>query len=156
MWTMIVRVTAPVVASSEPYESDAGFVKICGSSARGMLIRPAPSSVTAASFVRSVLPQAAPALDISADLTCCGDQAGCRWTSSATAPATWGAAMLVPSNTANGEPAYSGSVDERIIPPGAATSGLSWCPKAVGPADEKLVTTPPRFVAMSSYARPMC
>src|SRR3954454_3574839 len=115
-----------------------------------MLMRPAPSSVTAASFVRSVLPQAAPALDISADLTCCGDQAGCRWTSSATAPATCGAAMLVPSNTANGEPAFSGRVEERISGPGAATSGLSKCPNGVGPADEKLVTTPPRLVTMSS------
>src|SRR6478609_1009360 len=151
---MIVRVAAPPVVSSEPYESEAGLVKICGSSARGMLIRPAPWSVTAASFVRSVLPQALTALDISADLTCCGVHVGCRWTSSATAPATCGAAMLVPSNTANGEPAYSGSVDERIIPPGAATSGLSRWPNAVGPAEEKLVTTPPRLVAMSSYVRP--
>ena len=49
--------------------------------------------------------------------------------------------MLVPSKGANGEPANSGSV-ERISPPGAATSGLSRCPNAVGPAEEKLVTTP--------------
>src|SRR6478735_7994540 len=134
MWTMIVRVAAPAVTSSGPYEREAGFVKTCGSSARGMLIRPAPSSVTAASFVRSVLPQAGPALDINADFTCCGDHVGCFWTSSATAPETCGAAMLVPSNTANGEPAFSGSVDERIIPPGAATSGLRRWPNAVGPA----------------------
>ena len=50
--------------------------------------------------------------------------------------------MLVPSKGANGEPANSGSVDERISPPGAARSGFSRCPNAVGPAEEKLVTTP--------------
>ena len=72
-------------------------------------------------------------------LTCRGVQPGCRWSSSAAAPATCGAAMLVPSKTANGAPANSGSVEERICPPGADTSGLSWWPNGVGPADEKLV-----------------
>ena len=33
-----------------------------------------------------------------------------------------------------------------MSPPGADTSGLSWCPNAVGPAEEKIVTTPPRSV----------
>ena len=53
--------------------------------------------------------------------------------------------MLVPSKTANGPPAL-GSVAERIWPPGAPTSGFSRWPKAVRPAEEKLVTTPPRPV----------
>ena len=53
-----------------------------------------------------------------------------------------GVAMLVPSKTAKGEPANSGSVEERICPPGAEMSGFSWWPKSVGPAEEKLVITP--------------
>src|SRR5205823_10940904 len=89
------------------------------------------------------------AVETSADFTCCADQPGCRCTSRAAAPTTCGVAMLVPSKTANGEPANSGSVDERICPPGAATSGLSRCPKSVGPADEKLVTIPLRPVLSS-------
>ena len=144
------RDAAPFVMSSSPSEIDAGSVKTCGLSARATLISPAPSSVTAASFVRSVFPQAGPAVDISADLTWAVVHVGWRWTSRAAAPVTCGVAMLVPSKTANGEPANSGSVEERICPPGAATSGLSWCPNAVGPADEKLVTMPLRPVAMSS------
>jgi hypothetical protein len=54
--------------------------------------------------------------------------------------------MLVPSKTANGAPANSLRVEERICPPGAATSGLSLWSKLVGPADEKLVTIPLRPV----------
>ena len=57
--------------------------------------------------------------------------------------------MLVPSKTANGAPANSGSVEERICPPGAATSGFSLWPKSVGPADEKLVMMPLRPVSIS-------
>ena len=62
--------------------------------------------------------------------------------------------MLVPSNTANGPPEPA-VVEERICPPGAARSGLSRCPKAVGPAEEKLVTTPLRPVASPSGVRPI-
>ena len=58
--------------------------------------------------------------------------------------------MLVPSKEANGEPPVAlRSVAERISPPGAATSGLSACPNAVGPPEEKLVTTPERPVMTS-------
>ena len=97
------------------------------------LTRPPPSSSTEASLVRAVSPQAGPAEDISADFTCPGVQPGCCWSRSAAAPATCGAAMLVPSKTANGAPANSRSVEERICPPGAATSGLSRWSKFVGP-----------------------
>ena len=145
-----LRDTAPFVTFSSASDTDDGSLKICGSFARATLIRPAPSSVTAASLVRSVLPHAAPAVVMSADLTCWVDHVGCCWTSSAAAPVTCGVAMLVPSKTANGEPANSVSVDERICPPGAARSGFSRCPNAVGPAPEKLVTMPLRPVAMSS------
>jgi hypothetical protein len=52
--------------------------------------------------------------------------------------------MLVPSNGANGARANSGSVEERISPPGAETSGFSKCLNAVGPAEEKNMIVPPR------------
>ncbi len=64
--------------------------------------------------------------------------------------------MLVPSKTANGgPPVNSGSVEERICPPGADTSGLSRCSKAVGPAEEKLVTMPLRPLSMRSTTFPI-
>src|SRR5262245_61631397 len=148
--TIMSFLAAPATTLSRANESDEGLVKICGSSARPTLASPAPCSVTAASCVRAVLAHAGPAVDITADLTCSGVHVGWCWRSSATAPATCGAAMLVPSKTANGEPANSGNVEERIAPPGAATSGFSRWPNAVGPAEEKLVTTPLRLVAMSS------
>ena len=56
--------------------------------------------------------------------------------------------MLVPSKTAKGPPKFL-SVAERIWAPGAPTSGFSWCPKAVSPPDEKLVTMPLRLVLSS-------
>ena len=154
-WTVksICLRAAPFAGLTSPNESEAGSLKMRGSSAAWTLISPAPSSSTEASFVRNVSPQAGPAVDMSADLTCAGDQLGWRSRRSAAAPETCGAAMLVPSKTANGPPEF-GSVDERIAPPGAETSGLSACSYAVGPADEKLVTIPLRPVAMSSNERP--
>ena len=140
---------APVVVSRKPNESDEGSEKSFGVFAAATSIRPPPSSKTDASCVREVSPQAGCAEVISADFTCCGVQAGCCCSSSAAAPATCGAAMLVPSKTANGAPANSGSVDERIWPPGAATSGFSRWSKFVGPAEEKLVMTPLRPVWIS-------
>jgi hypothetical protein len=98
---------------------------------------------------------AVPVVDISADLICSAVHVGWSWTSSAAAPATCGVAMLVPSKTANGEPPVnSGSVEERICPPGAVTSGFSRSRKAVSPAEEKLVITPLRPVSIRSIARP--
>ncbi len=99
--------------------------------------------------MRVVSPQAGAAEVISADFTCCGVQAGCCWSSSAAAPETCGAAMLVPSKTANGAPIDSRRVEERICPPGAATSGFSLWSKFVGPAEEKLVMIPLRPVWIS-------
>ena len=103
-----------------------------------------------------MLPQAGPAVETNAERICRGVHVGCAWSSSAAAPATCGADMLVPSKTANGDPppADSGDVDERICPPGAATSGLSEWPKFVGAADEKLVTMPLRPVTISVGPRP--
>src|SRR3954466_10580529 len=150
-WRIELRDTGPFVTFRSLSDTDAGSVKICGSFARATLIRPAPSSVTAASVVRSVLPHAGPPVDISADFTYYLDHVGCCWTSSAAAPVTWGADMLVPSKTANGEPANSVSVEERICPPGAARSGFNRCPNAVGPAPEQRVTMALSPVAAASY-----
>ncbi len=142
---------APALAVfRKPNESELGLAKSFGLFAVATLTRPAPSSSTEASCVRAVLPQAGPAVVIRADLTCCGVQAGCCWSSSAAEPETCGADMLVPSKTAKFEPANSVSVEERICPPGAARSGLSAWVKLVGPADEKLVTIPLRPVWISS------
>ena len=75
--------------------------------------------------------------------------------SSAAAPATCGVAMLVPSSTANGEPPVNdGEVEERIWPPGAATSGFRRSSKLVSPAEEKSVTMPLRPVSTCSIALP--
>ena len=99
--------------------------------------------------MRAVLPQAGPAVDISADLTSHGDQPGCCWSSSAAAPATCGVAIEVPAKTENVSPVVAGGVEESTSRPGAEMSGFSMCPKSVGPADEKLVITPARLVWIS-------
>ena len=62
---------------------------------------------TGASTVRAVSAQAVAAVQTSADLTWRGVQFGWRWSRSAAAPAMCGAAMLVPSNEANGPPAIA-------------------------------------------------
>ena len=140
---------APAVTVRSPNESDCGSVKILGSVADGSHASPAPSTSTGASVVRLVSAKAVPAVDINADLTCFGVQLGWSWTRSAAAPAMRGVAMLVPSKTANGDPANSGSVEESTCAPTAEMSGFSRRSKAVRPAEEKLVGTPARFVSIS-------
>ena len=125
---------------------DRGRRAVVGAAAT--LTRPAPSSVTGASCVCAVSPQAGPAVDISADLTCCGVQFGWSSTRSAAAPATCGAAMLVPSKTANCEPVELRQLDERICAARGGDVRLQLVAEAVGPAEEKLVTTPPRSVSI--------
>ena len=71
----------------------------------------------------------------SADLICCTDQDGCRWCRSAAAPATWGAAMLVPLKLAQ-SPSRRGT-EESTSTPGAVTSGFIRRESGVGPLDEK-------------------
>ena len=112
------RVTAPRLALRSPNESALGVVKIRGSSARGMSMTPPPSRRTDASVVLAVSAQAGPAVETSAERTWGVVQPGWRCRRSAAAPATCGADMLVPSNGANGALANSGSVEERISPPG--------------------------------------
>ena len=105
--------TAPRLTFRSAKESDTGSVKSFGSFAATTLISPEPAVSTGAATVRAVSAQAVAALDTSADLTWMGVQPGCRCSRSAAAPATCGAAMLVPSKTANGPPKFL-SVAERI------------------------------------------
>ena len=58
----------------------------------------------------------------------------------------------MPAKTENVEPVVAGGVEERTSSPGAEMSGFRKWPKSVGPADEKLVITPPRFVGISSMS----
>ncbi len=64
-----VRFLAPPLTLRSPKDSEAGSVKIFGSSADCTLTRPPPARSTEASAVRSVFPHAGPADDTSADLT---------------------------------------------------------------------------------------
>ena len=152
--TSSALLAAPASTFTSGNESETGSVKTRGSAAPGSATRPPPSSVTGASCVRPVSAQAGPAVETSADLTSGGVQPGWSWSRSAAAPATCGVAIEVPSNTANRDALVFGSVDDRICPPGAETSGFKACPNAVGPADEKLVITPLRPVSSSSGSWP--
>jgi len=140
---------APGDTSMRWNESDCGSVKIFGSSAARTFVSPAPPSSTGASCVRAVSPHAGPAVVISADFTWYGVQPGWRCSRRAAAPATCGVAIDVPAKTENVEPVVAGGVEESTSRPGAEMSGFSMWPKSVGPADEKLVMIPPRFVWIS-------
>src|SRR5207244_11157649 len=74
--TSSARLSLRWLTSRSWNESEAGSVSAKGRAARGRLTRPPPSRVTAASWVRALSLQAGPAVEISADLTCCGDQPG--------------------------------------------------------------------------------
>ena len=100
-----------------------------------------PRGAPAPRCVRAVSAHAGPAVDTSADLT---------WRASSPGGAAAGARRrrrrAAPTCSSRRRPRTGpavtrGSVDDRICPPGAETSGFSRWPKAVGPADEKLVTT---------------
>src|SRR5207244_5191913 len=93
-------------------------------------MRPPPSrsGLTSAVSMRTGTP-----VRTSADLICAGVQLGCRWRRTATAPATWGADMLVPLTSPKVRPGN----DDRTSVPGAVTSGLKRSEYGVGPAEEK-------------------
>ena len=74
----------------------------------------------------------------SADFTCATVQSGWRCFRSAAAPATCGAAMLVPLNDAHG-PSRAGT-DERMPTPGALDVGLQLERDGVGPPHENDAT----------------
>ena len=107
-------------------------MKSCGSAApaarRGRRPRasPAPPACAPCRPTRDRRSRRAPTSPAPASSRC-----SCR--SSAAAPATCGVAIDVPSKTAKRDASVFGSVDERIWPPGAETSGLRSWPNAVGP-----------------------
>ena len=115
---------------TRPNETAVGVGRIAGASAAATSTRPAPARVgpTCPSP-----PARGFAVAVSAALTSAGLQLGWRWRRSATAPETWGAAMLVPDD----RPQPPGC-EERIDVPGATTSGFRRSEIGVGPADEKL------------------
>ena len=106
--------------------------KTSGRSAGTRLIRPPPSRIGDTSFVPFVT--GAP-VRTSADLICATVHVGWRCRRSAAPPATWGAAMLVPLNSAH-VPSRVGT-DESTPDPGATTSGFNRNEYGVGAPDEK-------------------
>ena len=90
-----------------------------------------------ASTLRESPANARSPVSASADFTCAGVQDGCRWMSSATAPATCGAAMLVPDSVVYWAPGAA----ERTLTPGALTSGFSCSESGVGPLEENEAMT---------------
>src|SRR3954454_110629 len=109
---------SPGVTSILWNESDCGSVKISGLLADATSVSPEPSRSTDASCVRAVFCHAAPAVDMSADLTWATLQPGCSSSRSAAAPATCGVAIDVPEKTEKVEPVVSGGVDDRTSRPG--------------------------------------
>src|SRR5262245_58240353 len=75
------------------------------------------------------------AVPTSAPFTSSTVQSGCRWSRSATAPETCGAAMLVPDSSVQPP-----GTDESTSTPGAVTSGLRRCEMLVGPSEENEAT----------------
>jgi hypothetical protein len=133
---------------SSPNENSDGWAKTSGWSARGSQIIPPPSRVGGTS--RPPLPWTASPVETSADLTWATVQPGWRWSSTAAPPATCGAAMLVPSRNCH-VPSCAGT-DERMLTPGAVTSGLSSSETGDGPPDEKGAITPPLVAAATAIA----
>ena len=105
------------------------MARTSGASAAATSTRPAPVRTG-----ETVEPPAstARAVAVSDAFTWAGVQSGCRSSRSATAPETWGAAMLVPD-----EVRQPSGDDERIESPGATTSGFRRSERGVGPAAEK-------------------
>ena len=89
---------------------------------------PPPSRVGGVSSRRRVLPLTGDRSSTSADLTWAPSRSGAARAAGRRAPATWGAAMLVPSKYCQ-RPSRLGT-DERMPTPGALTSGFS--PKEIG------------------------
>ena len=118
---------------SRPNDRSAGAEKSFGSSAFGRSITPPPSRMVDASLVRFSSVNAGSPVRTRADLICATVHVGWRSRSSAAAPATCGAAMLVPLKMAQ----RSCGCAERMFTPGEATSGLSRSETGVGPAEEK-------------------
>ena len=114
-----------------------GAAKTSGLSARGRLMTPPPARTVVSSETLRSSVQAVSPVSASADFTCAGVHVGWRWRSSATPPATCGAAMLVPESVAYESPGAA----EKIETPGALTSGFRRSESGVGPLEENEATT---------------
>ena len=134
----VIACVSVAVDVTRPNESATGAAKTSGSFARSRLTTPPPSRTVEASTLRESPAKARSPVSASADFTCAGVQVGCRCSSSATAPATCGAAMLVPDSVVYWAPGAA----ERTFTPGALTSGFSCSESGVGPLDENHATTP--------------
>ena len=130
-------------------------MKSSGSAARGSETSPPPSSVTGASCVRAVSPQAAHGGRDERGLHLRRRPAGMKLEQQCRGGrhVRRGHGRSVEDREARA--LVFGRVDERICPPGAARSGLRSCPNAVGPPEEKLVITPLRPVSSSSGSCPI-
>ena len=118
-----------MLAPTSPNETAVGVGRTSGWSAAATSTSPAPARVVGEATPPT---ETGRAVTLSAAFTWSGVHSGCRWSRSATAPETWGAAMLVPDDVAH----PSGSA-ERIDVPGATKSGLSRSETGVGPEEEK-------------------
>ena len=139
---------ALVPTRNSPSERLVGEAKISGALATGMSIMPPPSRVVGA----SVVPATCTGVPVrtSADFTCAGVQSGWRWRRSAAAPATCGAAMLVPLNDV--QVPSRGGTEDVMSTPGALTSGFSSSEIGVGPPLEKSATTSLLLTAAAAIA----
>ena len=118
---------------NSPNDSPLGDAKINGAFARGTSTMPPPSRVVGTSWPAALCTGSA--VWTSADLTSATVQSGWRSSSSATAPATCGVAMLVPLSWPHVW--LEVGSDETTLTPGAVTSGFICSETGVGPADEK-------------------
>src|SRR5581483_6268984 len=119
---------APAPGLSRPNDRSAGSAKTSGALAAGTWTRPPPSRVVGSSFAAE---GAGFPVRTGADFTWATVQSGCRCSRSAAAPATCGAAMLVPLNDA--QVPSCGGTEEVMSTPGAATSGFIPSEIGVGP-----------------------
>ena len=123
-------------ARRRPNESATGLAKTSGVSARGRLTTPPPARDVDGSTRFRWSANAPSPVSASADLTCAGVQVGWRCRSSAAAPATCGAAMLVPDSVAQAP--GGGRLDRDA---GRADVRLEPEESGVGPLEEKDATT---------------
>ena len=126
-----------VEGAASPRSTDAGTAEIGAAVAAPTETKPAPSRSVEASTAPAESENAGTAVSIRADFSWAGVHAGCCWRSSATAPATAGEAIDVPSQAAN----FPCGSDDTTITPGAERSGLSRWSNGVGPDDENDAST---------------
>src|SRR4029453_540388 len=114
-------------------------------------MKPAPSRATDASLERAPSSCAGRAVDARADFVCATVQVGWRWPSKAAAPATGGAAMLLPQKPPHYPP--RAGTDAKMPARGAVTSGVRRSETGVGRDDENPASRPATDEAATAIAR---